>query len=83
MFNKKNYLGLNTHPLIIKSAKEGWFNASPVDVEVVSQSAATTLLQYMPVNLKLDSILLKNSEKGPITLFHRGAQQAHIIFGKY
>ncbi len=65
--------------LNINPVREGWYDAQTVDVEAVTQSAASTLLEHMPAGLKLAPIILKNDEDGPVVLFRRGERNEYIV----
>lgn len=65
--------------LTITPTPEGWYEANLADVEAVSQSAASTLLEHMPAGSKLNPIILKNGKEGPVVLFQRGSQQEYRI----
>lgn len=67
-------LSLNINPV-----RDGWYGAQTADVEAVTQSAASTLLEHMPGGLKLEPVILKNDEDGPIVLFRRGERNEYIV----
>lgn len=77
--NKQNRERLPSKQFIISPVSRGWYGADPIDIKAVSQSAASTLLKYMPSGLSLNPVILKNDNKGPMTLFNRGKQSEYII----
>jgi hypothetical protein len=67
-------------PFIVTPVKEGWFEASPVDVRAVTRSAASVILRHMPKELQIAPIVLKNGGKNPVVLFREKNQGVHTIF---
>lgn len=77
--NKHGLEQLYGKSFIISPVNSGWYGADPIDVKAVSQSAASTLMKYMPPDLSLSPIILKNNKEGPMVLLNRGKQHEYII----
>ncbi|MGE3808248.1 MAG: hypothetical protein AB7K24_26605 [Gemmataceae bacterium] len=62
----------------IQVDKDAWGNASPADIRAVCRSSSFEIEKHLG-GLKLDPIVVRHSNEGPICLFRRGPEGERII----